>query len=753
MAALPSCGWTTGPAAAESMGNLPSRRQLIRNSRQHKQWTWVYCPADSSRDAEYRALLEKALEGSDQQIRLYSCRTLPDSLLGQHPLAIMGPGIPPHWQNKLKEALSADFSKGSFQFNGQTFSSPNDVFKVMYYPSPWNTQWPINLFYANTDDALLKHLAQTYGDDWSEFFWSSWGYELSRDGQSMMMGFFQDTSWRIDPTAQFIFANDPVQLFAGDHINILTYNNKPQTDTLTQMARAAEARYARIKSFTAATADQKISWFIYPDVETKGMRLRDTKIAQAIPDKKTVHLVVNARFRGDWQGEDCRALLRNWLGEPKLAALELGLATWFAESWGEGRGWAYWASRLHQSGNMPSVADMLHNESFARESPLVMAPATAAWVDFLIAAWGRETFLARYASWQTPGAAELASLQQSWNRFLNEKYNFAQPSTRGFSDPKPFQKGFTFAHEGYRIFDGYSGHEVRPSLERLSSLGTNALAIVPYSFMPNAKQASHIPVVQQAGAENDEAVLHSFFEAEQMGFFTLLKPQIWIRGGWPGDVDMPDEASWDLFFDSYYRWMRHYALLSEIYRFDALCVGTEFTQATLKHPERWRQMIRKWRALYSGTLTYAANWGPEFEGISFWDELDYCGLNGYYPLSKSTDPSDEELQQGAEIFLERAEAVSKRFQKPIWLTEIGYRSVEKPWTGPHEEAKNRPLNDEHQRRCYDALFKALADEPWMTGMFCWKWPSYLGHDEDRGAGFNPINKPAEATLKHYFGKR
>ena len=41
--------------------------------------------------------------------------------------------------------------------------------------------------------------------------------------------------------------------------------------------------------------------------------------------------------------------------------------------------------------------------------------------------------------------------------------------------------------------------------------------------------------------------------------------------------------------------------------------------------------------IYSGKLVYSANWGEEFEQLSFWNELDFIGIDCYYPLGK--DPS------------------------------------------------------------------------------------------------------------------
>jgi hypothetical protein len=38
------------------------------------------------------------------------------------------------------------------------------------------------------------------------------------------------------------------------------------------------------------------------------------------------------------------------------------------------------------------------------------------------------------------------------------------------------------------------------------------------------------------------------------------------------------------------------------------------------------------RKIYTGKLTYAANW-DDFDKVPFWKELDYIGIDAYFPLS------------------------------------------------------------------------------------------------------------------------
>ena len=319
--------------------------------------------------------------------------------------------------------------------------------------------------------------------------------------------------------------------------------------------------------------------------------------------------------------------------------------------------------------------------------------------------------------------------------------------------PAEFIRGMTFAHEGYRGYNGYGGDMVGLSMDSLTKLGINSVAIVPYTFMRGIEAADTLPIPDHYGAENDSAVRHSVREAHRRGLHVMLKPQIWIRGHWPGAIDFADEKEWDVFFIAYERWILHYAEMAERENLYALCLGTELVHSTLKHPERWRAIIARVRERYHGKLTYAANWGEEFENLSFWADLDVMGLNSYYPLATDDRVDDATLRAGAQRWMRMADSISRVHDRPLWLTEVGYRSVEAAWQNPHAEAGERSASVEAQQRCYQALASAICGSDRVTGMFVWKWPSYLGHNEGRDGrpvGFVPGGKPAGEVLRELY---
>ncbi len=332
----------------------------------------------------------------------------------------------------------------------------------------------------------------------------------------------------------------------------------------------------------------------------------------------------------------------------------------------------------------------------------------------------------------------------------------ASGSFKRSNNHHPFLAGMTLAHEGYRVYNGYGGSGVAPSLDSLRRMNVNAVAVVPYTYLRQSNDMQALPIPEDAGSENDPAVRHAIRRAKERGMFVLLKPQIWVGGGWPGDVNFEEEADWELFFREYGAWISHYAAMAEEEGVEALCIGTELVHTTLTHPAEWRTLIAQLRTVYRGQLTYAANWGNEFEHLTFWEDLDAMGLNSYYPLAMETNPSDATLAAGAKQWMQRADSISVAYDRPLWLTEVGYRSVQNAWTNPHAEAGDRGQSYVDQARCYRALLSAANDSERLEGMFLWKWPSYLGHQEGRNGkdtGYVPGGKPAGELLRQFFGER
>ena len=253
--------------------------------------------------------------------------------------------------------------------------------------------------------------------------------------------------------------------------------------------------------------------------------------------------------------------------------------------------------------------------------------------------------------------------------------------------------------------------------------------------------------------------------AQEAGIQTLLKPHLWLTrpqdGKWRTDIAMTSEQDWQTWFATYRTFILHYAQFAEEHDIPILCIGTELQTTAVKREQDWRQLIADIRQVYQGQLTYAANWYEAFEQIQFWDELDFIGIQAYFPLAKKLVPSVDELKQGWQQYVDAIATLHTQYQKPVIFTEIGYRSTEdaaiEPWKWPDTSEVNpsklsTPAGLQTQANCYEAFFQTVWPQDWLVGAYWWKWlPSIEANQAQLGAGFSPQNKPAEKVLQKYYG--
>ena len=538
------------------------------------------------------------------------------------------------------------------------------------------------------------------------------------------------------------YKDDPELLWASDNVKYWMYDEA--TINYRNWDSIWSPNFNEIRQFTSFEEPFQLELFAYPNVERKALRTHNMCAAHC--SEKEVHLVSNSNFEGESWGEQYRPLVHAALGEPKFKALETGLSMqWCDDIRGQTVG--HWVSLLAQAKALPNLSTLYDNNSFEALPPIAAKLMATSWVDYCIKQKGKDWFLEHYTS-PAPSILTLTLWNSEWQEWILATAALSISNIPAHNTDR--LNGFTLAHEGYRIYNGYGGQSAKHSLEHLASIGTNAIAIVPYSFMRSAKKATPIPVSDRAGSENDQSVLFSHFSAKALGQFTLLKPQIWLNGSWPGDIDFDDDQSWQQFFTYYRTWIMHYALLAEMNDFDGFCIGTEFRHVTLKHPEFWKALIKDIRKIYHGSLTYAANWGEECEKITFWADLDFIGVNCYYPLHKKDNATKADLQAGAKKNLAKIKRIHDKYKRNVWFTEVGFRSATTPWTSPHEEAGTRLVDDEAQALCYDILLNELEQNEWVTGIFWWKWPADLTHNEDHGRGYMPFGKETENVVRRYY---
>ena len=269
--------------------------------------------------------------------------------------------------------------------------------------------------------------------------------------------------------------------------------------------------------------------------------------------------------------------------------------------------------------------------------------------------------------------------------------------------------------------------EMAKTLDELQSLGANSFAIHPYARIMND---GHI---RWRHVDDDRHVCVPLDWARERGMSAMLIPHLAYWGSkfsWRGEINFQSAEEWDVFFADYERWIVEMAKLAEAHGAAIFCVGLEYTHAQ-KHETRWRKIIAAVREVYRGKITYGANWS-DYETVRFWDAVDYIGVLAYFPLTKATNPTIEQIAAGWEKRCAELERFSRRNGgKQLLFVEVGYnanaKAAAEPWSfetgGKHAVAI--------QERCIDAALSLTGKHPWLAGMFFWKWfPEVPMHEEE-----------------------
>ena len=239
-------------------------------------------------------------------------------------------------------------------------------------------------------------------------------------------------------------------------------------------------------------------------------------------------------------------------------------------------------------------------------------------------------------------------------------------------DAKPvFQKGLSYSCWSNNDFGSSVSDE---SLRLLAETGTEWIALciswIQYST------TSHDIHLSSSGTPTPESLKHAITTAHSLGLKVMLKPMVeavereetLLYPVWRGEIQPSDE-----WFESYSAFINFFAEFAEQNDVELFSVGCEY-KATTGEKEQWETVIQGVRERYSGPIVYSADW-TNYQNIEWWDSVDYVGIDAYFPLSVlKYDPAFDELKNAWINYADEIEAWLSTANKPVILTEIGYRS-------------------------------------------------------------------------------
>lgn len=309
----------------------------------------------------------------------------------------------------------------------------------------------------------------------------------------------------------------------------------------------------------------------------------------------------------------------------------------------------------------------------------------------------------------------------------------------------PVQKGMCYVTWEK---DTFASEYSDSSLEKLANLGVEYVAIIVTQYQ-DKHNSTEIKVTEQTPSDN--SLRHAIKQAHKVGLKVMLKPHVDLIDRYDGtycrsDIGFASERDWEKWFQSYQDFILHYARMAEKLNVDLFCVGTEL-EFTTQRTDMWREkIISEVRKTYSGKLVYAANW-DEYTKVEFWEDLDYVGIDAYFPLTYSSNPTLEDLKNGWKKWKAEIECWQKRVNKPVIFTEIGYSSSPLAPNAPWQVTTSGNADPEIQAKCYQAFFETVWDSGWLAGVYWWKWDTNTKAGGDSNRNFTPQNKPAQRILE------
>lgn len=319
---------------------------------------------------------------------------------------------------------------------------------------------------------------------------------------------------------------------------------------------------------------------------------------------------------------------------------------------------------------------------------------------------------------------------------------------------RPFQEGLSFA----AWWSGqYATPEADYSLSRLASTGADWIALVVTGY----QETPWSTTINYAGLRTptDAELVQVIEEAHRLGLRVMLKPHLDLEdevttGWWRGHIGtyFTAEEQWAAWFAAYRQFITHYATLAQQAGADQFVVGTELLGTTHREAD-WRRVIADVRAVYKGPIVYASLHSGEETSITWWDAVDYIGVDAYYPLNDDPEenPTVEELEAAWAGPKATLSALSARYGKPVIFTEIGYRSTAGCTAFPWDSWRSGRINWVEQAAAYEAAFRQFYNEPWMAGMYWWFWPADPWASGPCDTGYSPHQKPAEDILRAWYG--
>jgi hypothetical protein len=325
----------------------------------------------------------------------------------------------------------------------------------------------------------------------------------------------------------------------------------------------------------------------------------------------------------------------------------------------------------------------------------------------------------------------------------------------------PAFEGMSYTTDFSQAGDNLGSAASQQSLLSMSQMGANTVAINVWWFTPSTTSTSIAPDYTRYSTQ-DSSLETAISYVHSLGMKVVLKPMLDVDNGtWRANIS-PSAANRNTWFNNYSTFIDHYATIAQNYNVEMLSVGCELCDVE-QYSSNWTTVVNNARSIYSGPLTYSANWSSNgnlggYQNISWWNQLNEVGIDAYFPLTSTADPTEASLQSAWTSQASSLHSWLTNYNNAhssnlkMMFTETGYASYsgtnETPYSGP--ASSSTPVDLTEQANSYQALLSVMSQQSWWDGAMFWNWTSNPNDGGTSNNNYTPQDKPAQQIASQFY---
>ncbi len=221
-----------------------------------------------------------------------------------------------------------------------------------------------------------------------------------------------------------------------------------------------------------------------------------------------------------------------------------------------------------------------------------------------------------------------------------------------------------------------------------------------------------------------------------------------------------NDAQWEAWFEGYNAHITDYAAYAESLNVDMFSLGSEM-EPTHHRQENWREIASAVREVYHGPIIYSADArgstirGESWLDIEWWDAVDYIGIHPYdTALANHNNPTVEEMVANLTSMVDRLEALSQKYDRPVIISELMYPSIDGTSRGMGvmwDPNLSYELDLEEHADVHRALIEAFSSREWWRGLFIGDYSAGYILNPPGNILWSMYGKPAENVIRNFYG--